>query len=349
MPMQLPNKINNQGDWLFELGSEFTESYVDGLIPVRTYNPLGRPPEEVSVMGRAASYGAHSVFFEAERNGRPSIAQAFIFIDDAAADDDHFAELHKRLWSWGGVPLLYRKTRGLVQLFRCAHKPDFVAPDGRLICHPVRQLELAAKVSVRDGATECRPSASSRKWCMTARMRSRLIPASRALPFHNRQRRRSTSSTITAFAVERSGLSADKPPATRVRCCSRMARWNQSRIGRPSMPASWRMRRSPGQPPVNAVSTVSLVRPTASRLPRISATRSVSVFATAPNTCRRPVAVSTLPIRTSRCRSSSSQLRTKVESKVTTIASAGVAGRTVAGTGRFSATLKVWRRKLPGA
>src|SRR4051795_6866316 len=33
---------------------------------------------------------------------------------------------------------------------------------------------------------------------MAAWMRSRLIPASWALPFHNRQRRRSTSSTITA-------------------------------------------------------------------------------------------------------------------------------------------------------
>ena len=42
-----------------------------------------------------------------------------------------------------------------------------------------------------------------------------------------------------------------------------------------------------------------------------------------------------------RCRSPSSQLRMKVESKVTTIASAGVVGLAVAGIGRFSATLKV--------
>src|SRR5919202_1376101 len=66
---------------------------------------------------------------------------------------------------------------------------------------------------------------------MAARMRSRLIPASVALPFHNRQRRRSTSPTITAFAAARSGPSGDKPPATCVRCCNRMARWNQSKIG----------------------------------------------------------------------------------------------------------------------
>src|SRR4051794_22196589 len=82
------------------------------------------------------------------------------------------------------------------------------------------------------------------------------------------------------------------------------------------------------------------------RLRRISAARSVSVFATALNTCLHPVAVSTLPIRTSTCRSPASQLRMKVESKVTTIASDGVAGSAAAGVDRRSATLKVWRRKV---
>src|SRR4051812_39201573 len=40
------------------------------------------------------------------------------------------------------------------------------------------------------------------------------------------------------------------------------------------------------------------------------------VFATAPNTCRAPSDVSTLPTRTSRCRSPSRQLRMNVESTV---------------------------------
>ena len=66
---------------------------------------------------------------------------------------------------------------------------------------------------------------------MTVRIRSMLIPASVALPFHSRQRRRSTSSTITAFAAARSGLCDGKLPVTYVRCCSRMATWNQSKIG----------------------------------------------------------------------------------------------------------------------
>src|SRR3954466_530343 len=94
----------------------------------------------------------------------------------------------------------------------------------------------------------------------------------------------------------------------------RMARWNQSSIGGAVTPASARMRRSPGQPSVKAVSAVSPVLPTVSRARRISAPMSVLTFATAPKTCRPPDSVSTLPIRTSRCRWPSSQLRMKVES-----------------------------------
>src|SRR3954463_1723910 len=97
---------------------------------------------------------------------------------------------------------------------------------------------------------------------------------------------------------------------------------NQSSIGGAVTPASARMRRSPGQPSVKAVSAVSPVLPMVSRARRISAPMSVLTFATAPKNCRPPDSVSTLPIRTSRCRWPSSQLRMKVESKVTMIASA---------------------------
>ena len=129
-----------------------------------------------------------------------------------------------------------------------------------------------------------------------------------ALPFQMRQRRRSTSSTITAFAATRAGCSVDRALAICFRCCSRMAMWNQSRIGGSATPASARMRRSPGQPSVKAVNAVSSVRPTASRFRRISTSMSVSALATAPKTWRPPDSVSTLPTRTSRCRSPSSQL-----------------------------------------
>lgn len=96
---------------------------------------------------KAGAYGAHSVFFEAGRNGGPPTAQAFVFVSEGPEDSQEFAELHKRLWSWGGVPLLYRKTRGIVQLFRCAHRPDFYSADGELICKPVKTLKLAGMIA----------------------------------------------------------------------------------------------------------------------------------------------------------------------------------------------------------
>jgi hypothetical protein len=133
--------------WLSSLGKPKTGSPVDGLVPVAGFQPEQFEPEQVAVMEKAAAYGADAVFFEAPRNGHPPIAQAFIFVSDDPTDDSKFAELHQRLWSWGGVPLVYRKTRGLVQLFRCAHKPDFISPKGEIICQPFKTLKLATEIA----------------------------------------------------------------------------------------------------------------------------------------------------------------------------------------------------------
>lgn len=46
----------------------------------------------------------------------------------------------------GGVPLIYRKTPGLVQLFRCAHKPDF-EQNGKVVLRPFQVLRIASEVA----------------------------------------------------------------------------------------------------------------------------------------------------------------------------------------------------------
>lgn len=120
---------------------------VDGLVPVIGYHSTDLHPEQVLVMERARRYGATAVFFEAARSGRAPTAQAFIYAQEGPHDDVEFARIHQRLWSWGGVPLVYRKVRGLVQLFRCAHQPDFMSKNGQLVCRPVRLLELAGEIS----------------------------------------------------------------------------------------------------------------------------------------------------------------------------------------------------------
>ncbi len=102
------------------------------------------------MMERARAYGAYAVFFEAGQNGRPATAQAFVFVSPGPEDDDEFAQLHRRLWSWGGVPLVYRKLPGLVQLFRCGHKPDFLSPSGQIVCKPFKSLRLGSRIAEAD-------------------------------------------------------------------------------------------------------------------------------------------------------------------------------------------------------
>ncbi|HWS84476.1 MAG TPA: hypothetical protein VN207_09485, partial [Ktedonobacteraceae bacterium] len=134
-------------EWLIDIDKVEGAGTVDGLVPVSGYCPNGRPPEEVIMIEAAKAYGAHAVFFEASRNGRSPVAQAFIFVSTGPADDSSFGELHRRLWSWGGIPLLYRKTPGLLQIFRCAHEPDFISATGETICHPFQTLQIVAAIT----------------------------------------------------------------------------------------------------------------------------------------------------------------------------------------------------------
>ena len=138
--------MSDRGQWLFNLGGSAQSTPVDGLVSVEGYHKSGRPPEEVAMMEKAEEYGATAVFFEAGRDGRPPVGQAFIYVSDGPVRDKGFADLHRRLWSWGGVPLAYRVTSGLVQLFRCAHKPEFESR-GEIVFKPFKTLKLATKIA----------------------------------------------------------------------------------------------------------------------------------------------------------------------------------------------------------
>src|SRR3546814_6715990 len=79
-------------DWLFSISDGRGLPGIDGLVAVENYERSGRPPEEVAIMEKAHSYGARAVFFEAERNGRAPVPQAFIFDANDGLDDANFAE-----------------------------------------------------------------------------------------------------------------------------------------------------------------------------------------------------------------------------------------------------------------
>lgn len=143
-------KTTSVANWLFTIGKGGKLPSVEGLVSVDDFDPHVHLPDTVAVIERAKSYGARAVFFEAQRHGKPPSPQAFIFDADKHQSDESFAELHKRLWSWGGVPLIYRTGPGLVQLFRCAHKPDFTNSEGTQVCNPIRTLHLGTKVAEAD-------------------------------------------------------------------------------------------------------------------------------------------------------------------------------------------------------
>ena len=139
-----------QVEWLSEFDRLETPFSIDGLVGVEQYDPHGRPPEEVAVMEKAVIYKAHSFFFEAGRNGRVPVPQAFVYLSDNGTDDEEFAQLHKRLWSWGGVPLLYRKRLGQIQLFRCAHDSDFLSREGTPVCNPFKILDIGSRIAAHE-------------------------------------------------------------------------------------------------------------------------------------------------------------------------------------------------------
>ncbi len=157
-------RADNPANWLIDISSADIVSGVDGLVLVKGFRDLGLPPEQYMMMEKAEGYEAHSVFFEAGRNDRPAVAQAFIYVSDQAGDDQAFAELHKRLWSWGGVPLLYRKTPGKIDMFRCASKPDFDQKSETPKYKAYDTLKIAADISA---ATQ-----SAKPWWDVGRLRN---------------------------------------------------------------------------------------------------------------------------------------------------------------------------------
>lgn len=100
-----------------------------GLIAVDDVKEVSELPVDARVVLEKARdhFGATHVFFRS-RPGRSTVPEALVF-DDASKvgsrTNEKFAELHRRLWSWGAVPLVYRRLPGRVDVFRCAHKPDF--------------------------------------------------------------------------------------------------------------------------------------------------------------------------------------------------------------------------------
>jgi len=132
-----------------------------GLVAVGDLARLAKLPADARVIVEKAGdqFGATHVFLRS-RPGRPMVPEALVF-DDAQADDLHtdeeFAKLHRRLWSWGAVPLVYRRLSGKVDVFRCAHKADFDTKKDVPSYAPYKTLELIGTAAEITAELEAKP------------------------------------------------------------------------------------------------------------------------------------------------------------------------------------------------
>ena len=89
--------MSSSAQWLSDFRVADNLAVADGIVPVKGYKKIERPIEEVAIMEKAELYKADAVFFEASRDGKPGVAQAFLYRSAGPPEDPDFAELHRRI------------------------------------------------------------------------------------------------------------------------------------------------------------------------------------------------------------------------------------------------------------
>lgn len=126
--------------WLQKLAKTRMSRGVPGLVSTQL-RAEQLSAEQRSIVEKAGKdYGADHVFFRESGPLRQVTPEALVYVDDDLSNEE-FAALHRRLWSWGAVPLVFRKRLGQVDLLRCAHGPDFFDRDGSLVYRPFETLK----------------------------------------------------------------------------------------------------------------------------------------------------------------------------------------------------------------
>lgn len=107
------------------------------------------PPNvyECIALDKARKYEADAVYFRRFDNGRAPVPQVYIYdFTIRQKDKDETAELHKKLWNSGQVPLFFIFTKTEVKIFNCFKKPDIDPGTEKLVTSPWKIINLAAKV-----------------------------------------------------------------------------------------------------------------------------------------------------------------------------------------------------------
>ncbi len=115
-------------------------------------------------LDQAEKYNAQAVFFRIypEDPNRTPQPQIYIYHDtNLAWDNNAYAQIHRRLWNAGIVPLVFILTPGQVKVLNCRQEPDFDKATNSPTYTPFRALE---KLLAVDRAFAAREIASGTFW-----------------------------------------------------------------------------------------------------------------------------------------------------------------------------------------
>lgn len=95
---------------------------------------------------KAGKYGAAGVYFRRFQDGRVSAPQIYIFdFTREEENDDEIAELHRKLWNAGQVPLFFIFTKTEIKVFNCLKRPEFDPNEVKFTTSPMEILKLAVE------------------------------------------------------------------------------------------------------------------------------------------------------------------------------------------------------------
>jgi Eco57I restriction-modification methylase len=115
-------------------------------------------------LDQAEKYKAHAVFFRIfpEDYKRSPQPQIYIYHDTALARDDAaYAQIHRRLWNAGIVPLVFILSAGQIKVINCRQEPEFDKATNAPKYTPFRTLEKLVAV---DRAFVAREIATGTFW-----------------------------------------------------------------------------------------------------------------------------------------------------------------------------------------
>jgi type I restriction-modification system DNA methylase subunit len=107
------------------------------------------PPNEYEriALEKAKKYKADAVYFRRFDDGRAPKPQIYIYdFTSRQESEDEIAELHRRLWNAGQVPLFFIFTKTQVKIFNCLKNPDLDPETEKVVTSPMEIINLAAEV-----------------------------------------------------------------------------------------------------------------------------------------------------------------------------------------------------------